>query len=146
MPPPRHFLLLLVQVVWPIHQRWTCTINPCSLQASTNSMLAAQRHFTPVGKPKSMTEQVLSKQHAWCCDSTAQQTMPGMHTGDNSKAKPAQILCMQLRSLFCHSLGLQKDTTHQLVASTASTQARQEGRCLQTCFPVADGGIPPSRL
>lgn len=146
MPLSRCFLPLLVQVMWPIHQRQTHSIDPCSLQAGTSNMLAAQGHFTPVGKPKSATEQVLSKQPARCCDSAGQQTMPGTHTGDNSKARPAQVLCIQLRSLCCHSLGLQRDTTHYLVASTAPTQARWEGRCLQTCFPVTDAGIPPSRL
>lgn len=53
MPFPRHFLLLLVQVVWPIHQRRAHSINPCSLQASTNNVLAAQGHFTPIGKTHS---------------------------------------------------------------------------------------------
>lgn len=131
MPFARHFLPLLVQVVWPIHQPKHTTSIParCGPARATRWQHKAISHL--LEKPTAATEQLPSKRSARCGDSAGKQTAPGMHTGDKSKAGHAQVLGTQLRSLCCHSLGLQKATAHQLVVSTAPTHARWVGRCLQ---------------
>lgn len=118
-------------VTSPSNEHTTSIPARCRAARTTRWQHEATSHL--LEKPTAATEQLLIERSG---DSAGEQTMPDTHTGDKGKAGHAQVLWTQLRSLCCHSLGLQRATTHQLMASTALTQVRRVGRCLQVdLFP-----------